>query len=364
MSLPDVLKRGDKFLAEYPRHSKFWQWVSHTTCLATIAFSKLVLSLAYNVKLTGYENLENAISRTLIENRGLVTIMNHMSTVDDPFVWGILPWKLFKDLDTIRWGLGAHNVCFQNKFLSHFFSLGKVLATERFGVGPFQGSIDASIRLLSPDDTLDLKWSSVRTNSSGLGTGENLPYIPPVRRMRPSWVHVFPEGFVVQLQSPHANSMRYFKWGIARLILESTKPPIVVPMFGIGFEKIAPEHTNKTIFDRCRLHNIGTEVKLSICEPIDDSIIMSFREEWRKLVEKYHDPANPTDLSKDLREGIEAQNLRSRLASVLREHVAKIRCENIGLSQEDPKFKSPEWWKNYTQSKGESDKDIKMFGQD
>ncbi|CAI4785033.1 CNT_collapsed_G0059150.mRNA.1.CDS.1 [Saccharomyces cerevisiae] len=91
-----------------------------------------------------------------------------MSMVDDPLVWATLPYKLFTSLDNIRWSLGAHNICFQNKFLANFFSLGQVLSTERFGVGPFQGSIDASIRLLSPDDTLDLEWTPHSEVSSSL----------------------------------------------------------------------------------------------------------------------------------------------------------------------------------------------------
>ncbi|MCQ4799286.1 hypothetical protein NE574_14605, partial [Eggerthella lenta] len=86
-------------------------------------------------------------------------IIDHTHMVHDPLVWATLPYKLFTSLDNIRWSLGAHNICFQNKFLANFFSLGQVLSTERFGVGPFQGSIDASIRLLSPDDTLDLEWT-------------------------------------------------------------------------------------------------------------------------------------------------------------------------------------------------------------
>ncbi|CAI4869282.1 CRB_1a_G0057390.mRNA.1.CDS.1 [Saccharomyces cerevisiae] len=156
-----------------------------------------------------------------------------MSMVDDPLVWATLPYKLFTSLDNIRWSLGAHNICFQNKFLANFFSLGQVLSTERFGVGPFQGSIDASIRLLSPDDTLDLEWTPHSEVSSSLKKA----YSPPIIRSKPSWVHVYPEGFVLQLYPPFENSMRYFKWGITRMILEATKPPIVVPIFATGFEK-------------------------------------------------------------------------------------------------------------------------------
>ena len=337
MSLPDVLKRGDDFLRDYPRQSGLWQLGSHATCLLTVGISKLILKTCYNTQLNHFDRLETAIERSVVENRGLMTVMNHMSVVDDPFIWGVFPWRIYRDLDHIRWCLGAHNVCFQSKFLATFFSLGKVLSTERFGEGPFQGSIDASIRLLSPDDTMDLEWTPHRVErykapaSSPLAQKITKEYIPPVARTKPSWVHVYPEGFVLQLQAPYANSMRYFKWGITRMILESTKPPIIVPIFTTGFEKIAPESAAGTKIERYLPRNFGAEVNVTVGNPIDDTIIRKYREEWRQLVEKYHDPENPTDLTPELKVGKEAQNLRSRLASELRKHVAQIRLSLIHI---------------------------------
>ncbi|SCV02968.1 LAMI_0H04434g1_1 [Lachancea mirantina] len=371
MSLPDVLKRGDDFLAEYPRRSVLWNLASHGTCLFTVGVSKLILNAFYNVKLNNYENLEHAIERSSLENRGLMTVMNHMSVVDDPFLWGVFPWKMYRKMENIRWCLGAQNVCFQNKFFSTFFSLGQVLSTRRFGGGPFQGSIDASIRLLSPDDTLDLEWIPHREEPSKPAKPSNLEvafqnakkeYLPPVARTKPSWVHVYPEGFVLQLHSPYANSMRYFKWGITRLILETTVPPIVVPMFATGFEKIAPESAAGTLIERYLPQNFGAEINVTVGDPIDDKIIESYRAEWKQLVEKYHDPQNPTDLTMELKVGQEAQDLRSRLAAELRTHVAFVRHEQRGFEKEDERFASPFWWKTYTQSEGSSDPDVRFIG--
>lgn len=370
MSFPDVISRGDEFLSQYPRTDYFWQLASHGTCLLAVGVSKLVLNTFYNVKLNNLDRLENAVKRTEVENRGLMTVMNHMSVVDDPFIWGVFPWRMYRDLDQIRWCLGAHNVCFQNKFFSTFFSLGKVLSTERFGGGPFQGSIDASIRLLSPDDTLDLEWtphrieavhSSEEANSIPK-SGNITKYVAPVARTKPSWVHVYPEGFVLQLQPPFSNSMRYFKWGITRLILESTKAPIVVPMFSTGFEKVAPESSAGTIIERYLPRNLGAEIEINIGNPIDDSIIENYRKEWTSLCSKYFDPKNPSDLSYELKYGKEAEDLRSRLAAELREHVAKIRHEERKFPIEDERFKSPAWWKRYTQTEGASDPDVQFIG--
>ncbi|SCU94861.1 LAME_0F09648g1_1 [Lachancea meyersii CBS 8951] len=373
MSLPDVLKRGDEFLAQYPRTNALWQLGSHATCLLTVGISKFILKTCYNVQLNHFDRLENALDRSVSENRGLMTVMNHMSVVDDPFIWGVFPWRIYRDLDHIRWCLGAHNVCFQSKFLATFFSLGKVLSTQRFGGGPFQGSIDASVRLLSPDDTLDLEWTpswaqtptpTDTPQQAHMATVSKLAknYTPPVKRTKPSWVHVYPEGFVLQLESPYANSMRYFKWGITRMILESTKAPIVVPIFSTGFEKIAPESAAGTKIERYLPRNFGAEINVTVGDPISEEIIRAYREEWKLLVEKFHDPKNPTDLTTELKVGKDAQDLRSRLASELRAHVARVRHESRNLPVEDERFQSPQWWKQYTESEGQSDPAVKFIG--
>lgn len=378
MSLQAVLERGDKVLDEYPRDSLLWNYASHATCLLAVGWSKLVLYTSYRPSIHGLEKLDKALERSRQENRGLMTIMNHMSVVDDPFLWGCLPWRYYKDLDNIRWGLGAHNVCFQNKFLSYFFSLGKILPTERFGRGPFQDSIDGAIRLLCPDDTLDLiydgqeetnkRWLDSNPNKSELTKITPLAqkikeeYLPPIIRSKPSWVHVFPEAFVLQLYPPHSNSMRYFKWGITRLVLESTRQPIIVPIFSTGFEKIAPESAAGTLVERFLPANFGTEVKVTIGDPIDDKIIEKYRKEWLDLVKNLLESKIPIDLNHELRFGEKAQQLRSRLASELRKAVADIR-HSIGFPEEDPRFKDHKFWNTFTKSEGKSDPDVKFIGQ-
>ncbi|KAH3900982.1 probable Lysophosphatidylcholine acyltransferase [Saccharomycodes ludwigii] len=370
MSYPDVLYRGEAFLAQYPRDSKLWEWASKATSLAVIASSKLFINLFYNPKLYHIERLENAMDNAIKENRGLMTVMNHMSVVDDPFVWGVLPFRLFNKMESFRWCLGASNICFQNKIFATFFSMGQVLGTGRFGKGPFQGSIDAAIRLLSPDDTMDLEYipKSYENSSSNVKTTNNIntlfrKHINPVLRDKPSWVHVYPEGFVLQLQPPFNNSMRYFKWGITRLILESTKPPIIVPMFSTGFEKIAPESAANTIIERYLPRNFGAEIKVTIGQPINDEIIDAYRNEWKSLCDKYSDPKAPTDLSDELKYGKEAQDLRGRLAAELRRSLANIRHNECGFPEEDPRFKSPEWWKKYTATEGASDPEVQFIGE-
>ena len=359
MSFDDVLNRGDDFLNQYPRRSKAWRFFSYSTSVFVIGVSKLIIKTFYSVKLNNYENLTLARTRSRNENRGMMTVMNHMSTVDDPFIWATLPMSIYSSLNNMRWCLGAHNICFADKIKSFFFSAGQVLSTERFGAGPFQGAIDASIRLLSPDNTIPYRNDNFKKFKGNRIVLEK--YLPPIVRKSPSWVHVYPEGFVLQLHPPFQNSMRYFKWGITRMILEATKPPIVLPIFTTGFENILPEDETKSGFKQF-LNSIGTKINVSFGKPLDDTLIDTYRDEWNQLVLKYSKPGE-TDLNDELKFGPEAQDLRSRLASELRSAVANIRSEQPDLPSEDPRFSSPKWWKRYTQSEGKSDPDVKFIGQ-
>lgn len=387
MSFQDVLKRGGEFLEEYPRTSPLWNYASHATCLFMITGSKIILNTLYKPFVHNIEKLDNALAKARLENRGLLTVMNHMSVVDDPAFYAALPWRYHLDIDTIRWGFGAHNICFSNVFQSWFFNLGKILGTKRFGEGPFQGSLDAAIRILSPDDTLDLEYApGIKEESKPivLQTVNNVydksntdlvKFIKPTPdstnvlmskspfiRTKTSWFHVFPEGFVLQLQEPHNNSMRYFKWGVSRLILESTRAPVVVPIFTYGFEKVAPEDTAEEGIKRWLPANIGAEIHLTIGDAISDQKIEQYRQEWRKLVAKYIDKSNPTDLSEELKNGNKAQYLRSSLAAYLRDNVLQIRDTIPLFKPEDPRFKDPKFWKIYTNTEGMSNEDVKFVG--
>lgn len=390
MSFPDVLKRGDDFLSEYPRTARWWNLASHLTCLSMTLLSKLLINLLYDPHVHDIEKLDFALEKARKENRALLTVMNHMSVVDDPSFYALLPWRFQNDVDTVRWGFGAHNICFSTPTLSWFFNLGKVLGTKRFGEGPFQGSIDAAIRILSPDDTLDLEfspWARNEQKPSLIQEINNLGVVPekvgqlakkvkplpdstnvlmsksPFIRTKTSWFHVFPEGFVLQLREPDNNSMRYFKWGISRLILESTRAPVVLPIFSFGFEKIAPEDSADQGIKRWLPQNLGAEIHVKFGDPIPDERLEYYRKQWRDLCNKYTDKKNPSDLSEELRNGKKAQSLRSKLAGELRQSVLDIR-ESMGyFKPENPKFRDPAFWKEYTRTEGLSDLSVQFIGQ-
>ncbi|EER35012.1 conserved hypothetical protein [Candida tropicalis MYA-3404] len=388
MSFQDVLTRGDDFLNDYPRTHPLWNLASHATCLFMITGSKIVLNTMYKPYLHNIEKLDYALTKARLENRSLLTVMNHMSVVDDPAFYAALPWRYHLDVDTIRWGFGAHNVCFSTTIQSWFFNLGKILGTKRFGEGPFQGSIDAAIRILSPDDTLDLEFTpgvkeeekplllqTVNNIGDARTSTDLVKFIKPTPestnvllrknpfiRTKTSWFHVFPEGFVLQLQEPHHNSMRYFKWGVSRLILESTRTPIVVPLFSFGFEKVAPEDKSDVGFKRWLPSNFGAEIHICVGDPIKDEVLEDYREQWRKLVKKYINKSNPTDLSDELKHGKKAQKLRSDLAAYLRERVVEIRNQTGMFDPEDKRFKDPHFWKLFTNTEGLSEPNVKFVG--
>lgn len=214
--------------------------------------------------------------------------------------------------------IGAKHKALGSRFLRFFFSLGQVLSTTRFGGGPFQGSIDAAIHLLSKDH-------------------QEYP------KQRSNWVHIFPEAFVHQVYPPHENSLRYFHWGVSRLILEADECPAVLPIFSHGFDKVIPEDRP----DDYRLwKQIGTTIHFGYGKALDEKLLAEFREKWRALVEKeqqgHTEPL--TDLTDNLKFGPEAQKLRSDLARYLRDQLGAVR-ETMGFPPQNPEFAEPEFWK-------------------
>ncbi|QPH16911.1 hypothetical protein C2857_001649 [Epichloe festucae Fl1] len=139
---------------------------------------------------------------------------------------------------------------------------------------------------------------------------------------RGSWVHVFPEACCHQ--SPES-TLRYFKWGVSRLILESDPAPEFIPMFIHGTQDIMPEDRGFPRF----LPRIGNRIRVVIGKPIDlDVIFGQERAAWRQLVSR-GDPELLTH-------GHEATNLRIQVARSVRDEVGKLR-ESIGLPPEDDK---------------------------
>ncbi|CAD6885183.1 unnamed protein product [Tilletia controversa] len=170
---------------------------------------------------------------------GLLTYANHVSVLDEPLLWGSIPFtktatrKLidsaksasgvnssqekaqlsrlnfrspFVSLDpanNARWTLAASDIVYINAALRSFFNTGQVLETFRGG-SPFQPALDSAI------DQLD----------------------------QSRWVHIFPEGYV---NLSRTTDLRRFKWGISRIAMEAEHAPVCVPIWITGFDHVMPE---------------------------------------------------------------------------------------------------------------------------
>ncbi|KAI4325392.1 hypothetical protein MLD38_030797 [Melastoma candidum] len=168
--------------------------------VAVGAFSKVVATV---LNTTTVHNPDTLLQ--LVHHRPpgvpLITVSNHVSTLDDPVLWG---FKSFPTSDSklARWVLAAEDICFRNMAFSYFFRLGKCIPITRGG-GIFQEHMNEALERLSEGE----------------------------------WLHTFPEGKVSQEDAP----IRRLKWGTASLIDRAPVTPIVLPIFHHGLHEVMPE---------------------------------------------------------------------------------------------------------------------------
>lgn len=305
--------------------------------------------------------------------RGLLTVSNHVSVLDDPVMWGVLPYRVQFTPSMHRWSLASYDLCFTNKALSTFFTFGQTLPTHRaayspFG-GPFQPTITEAIRLLSSQPFSDPKKYerpefSAKPNSPDVVDpfSSNLLSYPltystngvdifpapsAYQSRRHSWVHIFPEGRVHQ--HPQL-AMRYFRWGVSRLILESEPIPQIVPMFIDGTQLVMHESRKFPRF----IPRAGKKIRIAFGEDVDgEKVFGDLRRRWKRLVELQKQALRQKGLDDNLElgqltEGLqhhpEAVALRLETTMRMRDEVLKLR-RSLGYSEEDPKNGSVETWK-------------------
>ncbi len=130
----------------------------------------------------------------------------------------IVPWDIVANPKKMRWGICTQDVCFKRPFLHAIVSAGQAMPIHR------GGGIDQPLLL-----------DVARHVSAG------------------HWVHVFPEGRVIQsgnlgvdplTQRTEAElaSMGRLKWGVGKLIAHSARTPIVIPMHHSGMPQIIVQH--------------------------------------------------------------------------------------------------------------------------
>jgi len=179
---------------------------------------------------TNVHNLDNLVRavRDREKEKPLLTICNHTSNIDDPCLFGLLPMELAFSPSSLRWALGAHNVCFKKPSHGFFCSLAKVIPVVR-GEGVYQRGMDMILE----------------------------------RMDRGEWAHIFPEGKVNMTQE----WMR-LKWGMGRLVAECRVPPLVLPFWHEGLTDILPHKLPYRL-------QIGQKVTVVFGDIIDSSQVLA-----------------------------------------------------------------------------------------
>ncbi|AQK47060.1 N-acylphosphatidylethanolamine synthase [Zea mays] len=166
------------------------------------AFAKACASLLNTTTVHNADALLRLVSARA-PGTPLLTVSNHMSTLDDPLMWGFKGFPT-SDAKLGRWVLTAEDICFKNVVMSYMFRLGKCIPITRGG-GIYQEHMNEALDVL---------------RNGG-------------------WLHTFPEGKIAQEDQP----IRRLKWGTASLIVRAPITPIVLPIVHSGFEKVMPENS-------------------------------------------------------------------------------------------------------------------------
>ncbi|KAK4839716.1 hypothetical protein QYF36_024309 [Acer negundo] len=215
--ISESIQFANFFLGQPPRlmekHKRNWkmEWAGREkhmggiprklVIMAVGTFAKAVATLLNTTSVHNADTLLHLV-RSRPPGVPLITVSNHMSTLDDPVMWGFKGFPT-SDANLARWVLAAEDICFKNSLLSYFFRLGKCIPITRGG-GIYQEHMTEALE---------------RLNNG-------------------AWLHTFPEGKVSQEDAP----IRRLKWGTASLIVRAPVTPIVLPIIHQGFEEVMPEN--------------------------------------------------------------------------------------------------------------------------
>ncbi|KAH7102450.1 acyltransferase-domain-containing protein [Auriculariales sp. MPI-PUGE-AT-0066] len=270
--------------------------LSRFTVAAVGLGSKAFLKLGCaSVTVEGLPILLDALRDPHRTDRGILTVANHISVMDDPTTWGALPASYYLSSRTTRWTLGAADIMFTNPITSSFFRYGQVIKTFR-GQGIWQDALNVAI------DKID--------------SGE--------------WIHVFPEGKVNQTLSNQAQLLR-FKWGIGRLLMDAQQTPLIIPMWltgrscgsGVpstaltkvtppGFDQALPEDRGFPRF----LPRLRKNISITFGDPFSaTNQVEATLAKWRDLV--------PQKL-RETRDGEQQTAMRVKLTRLVQEEVEKL----------------------------------------
>ncbi|XP_025108563.1 tafazzin-like isoform X1 [Pomacea canaliculata] len=203
------------------RSSRKWSLCSRIIVQAVGLSSKIWMEWLNRTKVYNKNILHEAIA-SRPQNRGLVTVSNHTSCIDDPLLWGTLKLRYLLNPCCMRWTPAAEDICYTKPLHSWFFSMGRCIPIRR-GCGVYQKSMDFLLDKLN----------------------------------KGAWIHFFPEGRVCL-----TNELLRLKWGVGRLISECNIPPLVIPIAHMGMDSVLP---NKTPY----IPQIRKNVTMLIGNPMD-----------------------------------------------------------------------------------------------
>ena len=141
--------------------------------------------------------------------------------------------------------------------------------------------------------------------------------------------------------------MRYFKWGVARLILEPDVCPDIIPMWIEGHNEIMHEARSAPRW----LPRVGKQCGVWFGENVGgekNGAFQELRRKWRELVEenkrKGGEDLEVGVLNDELKFGPGAVALREECTRQMRREVLNVRRLR-GLPDEDPKEGLVETWR-------------------
>ena len=165
-------------------------------------------------------------------------------------------------------------------------------------------------------------------------------------------MHIFPEGMIHQSEQ---RIMRYFKWGVSRLVLESEPMPDVVPIFIEGFDMIMNEERKFPRFIPRPFQNI----RVTFGEKLDmEEVFGDLRARWKQLraeEERKNGTLDVGVLNDALKYSDEAVKVRIECTDRIRKAVLDVRRQR-GYSDEDPKNNlASTWLREGTNREGRQD---------
>jgi monolysocardiolipin acyltransferase len=180
---------------------------NHVAIVTVGALSRVLIRGLNSLQMYRMDVLYNAIE-SRPHGQGLLTVSNHRSVADDPIMLSaMMPPRILFRAGSMRWGLCSTDICYQSSWFARFVMMGKALPITR-----------------------------------GVGVGHEFVTAAAEKLARGDWVHIYPEGRVVQ------NTVGYAKRGVGRMLAIAHERargtqglPVVLPMYHEGMENVMPQ---------------------------------------------------------------------------------------------------------------------------